>query len=133
MALSSCSISIRIILPAFRLARFLRMLFHLITPSLFLLPAAVNIFVLISAVQTVSTEQLNFCQRVVNRHTIIDSHSASSSSELLEMLLVPTVCPYRCCKSSFLIVCSTTGSPKVSLGSGIVTRPVAAGSRVSTV
>ena len=30
-------------------------------------------------------------------------------------------------------VCSTTGSPRVSLGSGIVTRPVLAGSQVSVV
>ena len=64
-------------------------MFHLIAPSLFLLPAAVNIFVLIGTVQTVSTAQLNRCQRVVNRHTIIDSQSASSSSELLYMLFVP--------------------------------------------
>ena len=41
-------------------------------------------------VQTVSTAQLNFCQRVVNKHTIIDSHSASCSSEPLEMSFVPT-------------------------------------------
>ena len=73
--------------PAFRL----RMLFHLITPSLYLLSAAVNFLVFIgTAVQTVSTAQMNFCQRVVNKHTIIDSHSASSSFELLEMLFVPT-------------------------------------------
>ena len=80
----------RIILPAFRLARFLRMLFHLTTPSLCLLPAAVRLLAFIGTVQTVSTAQLNFCQRVVNKHTIFDSHSASSSSELLEMLFVPT-------------------------------------------
>ena len=89
IALNSCSMSMRIILPAFRLARFLKMLFHLTTPSLCLLPAAVKLLVFIGTVQTVSTAQLNFCQRVVNTHTIIDSHSASSSSELLEMLLVP--------------------------------------------
>ena len=80
----------RIILPAFRLARFLRMLFHLTTPSLCLLPVAVKLLAFIGTVQMVSTAQLNFCQRVVNKHTIIDSHSASSSSELLEMLFVPT-------------------------------------------
>ena len=66
------------------------MFFHLITPSLCLLPVAVNVFVLIGTVQTVSTAQLNLCQRVVNRHTIIDSHCASSSSELLDMLFDPT-------------------------------------------
>ena len=66
------------------------MLFHLITPSLCLLPAAVNVLVFIGTVQTVSSAQLNFCQKLVNKHTIIDSHSASSSSELLEMLFVPT-------------------------------------------
>ena len=62
------------------------MLFHLITPSLCLLPVALNVFVLIGTVQTVSTAQLNLCQRVVNRHTIIDSHCASSSSEIHEVL-----------------------------------------------
>ena len=82
--------SIRIILPAFRLARLLRILFHLTTPSLCLFPFAVKLLAFIGTVQTVSTAQLNFCQRVVNKHTIIDSHSASSSSELLEMLFVPT-------------------------------------------
>ena len=76
------------ILPAFRLARFLRMLFHLTTPSLYLLPVAVKLLAFIGTVQTVITAQ--FCQRVLNKHTIIDSHSASSSSELLEMLFVPT-------------------------------------------
>ena len=79
----------RIILPAFRLARFLWMLFHPTTPSLCLLPVAVKLLAFIGTVQTVSTAQLNFCQRVVNKHTIIDSHSTSSSSELLEMLFVP--------------------------------------------
>ena len=74
----------RIILPAFRLARFLKMLFHLTTPSLCLLPAAVKLLAFISTVQ------LNFCQRVVNKHTVIDSHSASCSSEPLEMSFVPT-------------------------------------------
>ena len=34
---------------------------------------------------------------------------------------------------NFLAVRSTTGSPMVSLGSAIVTRPVVAGSRVSVV
>ena len=62
------------------------MLFHLTTPSLCLLPVAVKLLAFIGTVETVSTAQLNFCQRVVNKHTIIDSHSASSSSELLEML-----------------------------------------------
>ena len=33
--------------------------------------------------------QLNLWQRVVNRHTIIDSHCASSSSEPLDTLFVP--------------------------------------------
>ena len=66
------------------------MLFHLITPSVCLLPAAVNVLVLIGTVQTVSTAQLNFCQREVNKHIILDSHDASSSSELLEILFVPT-------------------------------------------
>ena len=81
--------SIGINRPAFRLARFLRILFHLMTPSLCLLPVAVHVFVLIGTVQTVSTAHLNLCQRVVNRHTIIDSHSASSSSEPLDTLFVP--------------------------------------------
>ena len=66
------------------------MLFHLTTPSLCLLPVALKLLAFIGTVQTVSTAQLNFCQRVVNKNTIIDSHSASSSSELLEMLFVPT-------------------------------------------
>ena len=66
------------------------MLFHLTTPSLCLLPVAVNLLAFIGTVQTVSTAQLNFCQRLVNKHAIIGSHSASSSSELLEMLFVPT-------------------------------------------
>ena len=80
----------RIILPAFRLARFLRIIFHLTTPSLCLLPVAVKYLAFIDTVEMVSTAQLNFCQSVVNKHTIIDSHSASSSSELLGMLFVPT-------------------------------------------
>ena len=80
----------RIIRPALRLARFLTMLFHLITPSLCLLSADVSVLVFIGTVQTVSTAHLNFCQRVVNRHTIIDSHCASSSSEPLDTLFVPT-------------------------------------------
>ena len=66
------------------------MLFHLTTPSLCLLPAAVELLVFIGTVQTVSTAQLNICQRVLNKHTIIDSHSASCSSEPLEMSFVPT-------------------------------------------
>ena len=90
LALSSCSISMRIIRRALRLARFLPMLFHLITLSLCLLPADISVLVLIGTVQTVSTAQLNFCQRVGNRHTIIDSHCASSSSEPLVTLFVPT-------------------------------------------
>ena len=90
MALNSCSMSMRIILSAFRLARFLKMFFHLTTPSLCLLPEAVRLLAFIGTVQTVSTAQLNFCQRVVNKHTIIDSHSASCSSEPLEMSFVPT-------------------------------------------
>ena len=81
--------SIRIIHPAFRLARFLSMLFHLMTPSLCLLPVDVNVFVLIGTVQTVSTAHLNNCQRVVNRHTIIDSHWAYYSFEPLDTLFVP--------------------------------------------
>ena len=81
--------SIRILRLAFRLARFFSMLFHLMTPSLSLLPVDVNFFVLIGTVQTVSIAHLNFCQRVVNRHTIIDSHCASSSSEPLDTLFVP--------------------------------------------
>ena len=89
MALSSCSISMRIIRPALRLTRFLTMLFHLITPSLCLLPANVSVLVLIGTVQTVSTAHLNFCQRVINWHTIIDSHCASSSSEPLDTFFVP--------------------------------------------
>ena len=80
VALSSSSMSMRIILPAFRLARFLKILFHQTTPSLCLLPAAVKLLAFIGTVQTVSTAQLNFCQRAVNKHTIIDSDSASSSS-----------------------------------------------------
>ena len=36
-----------------------------------------------------SVPHLNFCQRVVNRHTIIDSPCASSSSEPLDTLFVP--------------------------------------------
>ena len=40
-------------------------------------------------VQMVSTAQMKFCWRVVNRHTIIDSHRASSSSEPLHTLFVP--------------------------------------------
>ena len=90
MALNSCSMSMRIILPAFRFARFLKMLFHLMTPSLCLLPDTVRLLVFIGTVQTVSTAQLNFCQRVVNKHTIIASHSASCSSDPLEMSFVPT-------------------------------------------
>ena len=58
--------------------------------TLCLLPAAVKLLVFIGKVQTVSTAQLNFYQRAVNKHTIIDSHSASCSSEPLEMLFVPT-------------------------------------------
>ena len=81
--------SIRIIRPAFRLAKFLSMLFHQMTPSICLLPVDVNIFVLMGTVQTVSTAHLNFYQRVVNRHTFIDSHCASSSSEPLDTLFVP--------------------------------------------
>ena len=65
------------------------MLFHLMTPSLCLLPADANVFVLIGTVQTLSTAHLNFSQRVVNRHTVIDSHCASSSSEPLDTLFVP--------------------------------------------
>ena len=65
------------------------MLFHLMTPSLCLLPVDVSVFLLVGTVQTVSTAHLNFCQRVVNRHTIIDSHCASSSSEPLDTLFVP--------------------------------------------
>ena len=64
-------------------------LFLLTTPSLCLLPAAVKLLAFIGTVQTVSTAQLNFCQTLVNKHTIIDSHSASSSSEILEILFVP--------------------------------------------
>ena len=81
--------SIRINRLAFRLTRILSMLFHLMTPSLCLLPVDVSVFVLVGTVQTVSTAHLNFCQRVVNRHTIIDSHCASSSSEPLDTLFVP--------------------------------------------
>ena len=66
------------------------MLFHLTTPSLCLLPDAVRLLAFIGTVQTVSTAQLNSCQRVVNKHTIIDYHSASCSSEPLEMSFVPT-------------------------------------------
>ena len=40
-------------------------------------------------VQTVSTAHLNLCQRLVNSHTIIDSHWASSSSESLDTLFFP--------------------------------------------
>ena len=80
--------SIRIIRLAFRLGRFLSMLFHLMTPSLCLLFVDVNVFVLIGTMQTASTAHLNFCQRVVNKHTIIDSHCASSSSEPLDTLFV---------------------------------------------
>ena len=89
MALSSCSKSIRIIRPALRLARFLNMLFNLMTLSLCLISVGVNVLVLIGTVQMVSTAYLNFCQIVVNRHTIINSHCASSSSELLDTLFVP--------------------------------------------
>ena len=78
----------RIIRPALRLARFLSMLFQLITPLLCLIPSDVNVLVLIGTVQTVSTEHLNFCQRAVNMHTIIDYHCASSSSEPLDTLFV---------------------------------------------
>ena len=81
--------SIRIICPAFRLAKFLIILFHPMTHSICLLPVAVNIFVLMGTVQTVSTAHLNLCQRVVNRHTIIDSRCASSSSEPFDTLFVP--------------------------------------------
>ena len=66
------------------------MLFHLITSSLCILPVAVSVLVLICIMQTVSTAQLNLCQRLVNRHTIIVSHCAYSSSELLDTLFVPT-------------------------------------------
>ena len=59
------------------------------TPSLCLLPVAVNVFVLMGTAQTVSTAHLNLCQRVVNRHTIIDSHCASLSSEPLDTVFVP--------------------------------------------
>ena len=55
------------------------------TPSLCLLSVAVNV----GTVQTVSTAHLNLCQRVVNRHTIIDSHCASFSLEPLDTLFVP--------------------------------------------
>ena len=79
----------RIIQPALRLARFLSMLFHLMNPSLCLVPADVNVLVRIGTVWTVSTTHLNFCQRLMNRHTIIDSHCASSSSEPLDTLFVP--------------------------------------------
>ena len=65
------------------------MLFHLMTPSLCLLPVNVSVFVLVGTVQTVSTAHLNFCQKVVNSHTIIDSHCASSSSEPSDTLFVP--------------------------------------------
>ena len=65
------------------------MLFHLMTPSLCLLPVNVNVFVLFDTVQMVGTTHLNFCQRVVNRHTIIDSYFAFSSSEPLDRLFVP--------------------------------------------
>ena len=79
----------RIIQPELRLARLLSMLFHLMNPSLCLLPADVNVLVRIGTVWTVSTTHLNFCQRLMNRHTIIDSHCASSSSEPLDTLFVP--------------------------------------------
>ena len=75
-----------------------------------LLPVAVNVLMLISTVQTVSTAQLNLCQKVVNRHTIIDSHSVSSSSELLDMLFVPTriitlgILPGSTIRNSWVIV-----------------------------
>ena len=39
--------------------------------------------------RSVPTAHLIFCQRVVNRHTIIDSHCASSSSEPLDTLFFP--------------------------------------------
>ena len=44
---------------------------------------------IIGTVQTNSTAHLNSGQRVVNGHTIIDSHCASSSSEPLDTLFVP--------------------------------------------
>ena len=80
----------RIIRPALGLARFLTMLFYLMTLSLCLVPAGVNVLVLFGTLQTVSTAHLNVCQREVKRHTIIGSHCASSSSEPLDTLFVPT-------------------------------------------
>ena len=87
--LSSCSNSIRIICTALRLARFRTMLVHLMTLSLCLLSVDDSVLVLIGIVQTVSTAHFNFCYRVVNRHSIIDSHCASSLSQLLDTLFVP--------------------------------------------
>ena len=75
--------------PALRLARFLTMLFQLITLSLCLFPADVSVLVLIGTVQMVSTAHLNFYQREINRHISIDSHCASSSFEPLDTLFVP--------------------------------------------
>ena len=65
------------------------MLFHRMNLSLCLLAVTVNVFVLMSTMQTISNAHLNFCQRVVNRHTIIDSHCDSSFTELLDTLFVP--------------------------------------------
>ena len=79
----------RIISPALRLARFLIILFQLMVPLNILLPVAVNVFVLMGTLQKVSTAHLYFCHSVVNRHTIIDSHCASSSSEPLDTFFAP--------------------------------------------
>ena len=65
------------------------MFFHFMTPLLCHPLVAVNVFVLMGTVQTVSTAHLNLCQRVVVRHTIIDSDCASSSSEPLDTLFFP--------------------------------------------
>ena len=65
------------------------MLFHLMTNSLCLVPVDDSVLVLIGMVQTDSIAHSIFCHSVVNRHTIIKSHRASSSSALLETLYVP--------------------------------------------
>ena len=104
---------IRIIRPAFRLVGFLNLLIHLMTPSFCLLPVAVDVFVLMGTVQKVSTAHLNLCQRVVNRHTIIDSHCASSSSEPLDTLFDPIrIIILGIISSTIRNSCAIVASPK---------------------
>ena len=64
-------------------------------------------------------------------HGLGELYSARIVNRSIGCILLATSRP--AVSISFLTVCSTTGSPKVSLGSGIVTRFVFTGGRVSVV